>query len=175
MSVDYDAITLIGCKTTYNKLVRKQTKRICMKHYDGNDLHYIYSESDLSNCDLEKSGIDYKDFKICPYCENNISRELEVPIVTPEFEGEHIDQGAFIETPKGFPFEIKIITDDEQPHKMWFVGFEIGRANIYDKAHIFIQDPDIEWFGREMKPPLEKLGLWDSDSFGIHTLIMCVY
>lgn len=180
MGVSYTAITLVGCKITLDMLQVTENHRVCTRDRRKPNSSGVYSQTDLTDCELESSGIEYINFKACPFCLGAIHKDIKQSVAVPEYEGEPISDGATIPTPDGFPYTINVLTDlydkdESNPTVNWYVGVKLHEADGEYKTTAVSKDINIADIRNQLKSVLEPLGLWREHDFGIHTYMYVSY
>lgn len=154
MSVTYEAITLIGCAVTRDKIYRISKVQLC-----GNP------NVASMGCTLHKSSLDYSQFSVCPFCASHIWSEIETRIDN--------EQGYINVKLPAMDVKINIINRAyDNKGSLWFVGHIFGKIHD-DNKHVFTQYENIimDKWRLILEESLKDIELWDERSFGLYTIL----
>lgn len=162
------AVTIIGCRVSQDMLRQSIKVRSCSANRYMPDGVTRRSESDLTDCQLEDSGIDYtlygNDFLVCPFC---VSQPYQIDYNILYTDDYKVNLTAGSET-----VQLDVVRSRLEEPAEWFIGFKGGEADE-SKSTVFIEDDaNIPAYRNQLKSLLESVGLWREQGFGIHTVLV---
>ena len=174
MGYSASATVMVGCVVTYDMLHTQKYTRVCTKDRRMPENAGAYPPDDLTDCELESSGVDYSAFKACPYCLGAIHKNLVTQVVQPLIAGESLSEGAIIPVPDDFPYKVELANNRyeesvDSPKVTWVIGIKLHEVDSNSPSGSYSSLNMVD-FRAKLKSVLEPIGLWREVNFGVHTL-----
>ncbi len=151
-------MTLAGCLVLRDSLYQYVGNRVCYSQ----KLNTNPDINDLTSCQLELSKIDYKDFIVCPFCNNSMWKSEEV--VYPGVAIESFDRG-----------RLTAFCVSENPalyNSQWIVGYLVSQRLLSETPAPLTEG--LEMWRSQVQPALVEARLWRDLSFGFYTVLKTV-
>lgn len=160
------AVTIIGCKVSEDDLKKAEKYRVCQKSRKKEGGLAVI-ETDLTQCQLEESGIQYDDygtdFLVCPFCVSPPYQPAEKLAYDEDYKIRAEIDGEIAEA--------DVVRSRSDETAEWFVGFVQGQAQTSITIRS-ITDETMSRYRARLRAILEPKRLWREHAFGIHTLLI---